>query len=368
MYLPPSGLMSPRPKAQRQERPQQRQRGLMGMPSENWFALAAALGAPQGQGRQEALMNFAALAQRQREQDEARRAAQLEQKQEQDRQMRLREALMGQGGQGGQSPIAAALPFMDSDAMVDVATQAPSRYSVREGEEIVNYESHPLRGTQEIGRGSAHRRPDTTQVNLPPAADEYEQTLGTRAGEYVGDLLFDNTIYNKLESARTMSGLIAEAAEGDSNFYTGPGGELRTSVARFGEALGIDMSELQDLPAAEAMRAITNEMAANLRSLLPGPMSDSDREFLEEMVPSLSRTPEGNRILIDLYTRTLERQAAFVNEVRRFATDNGRNPSYQEVTQIQNRVLSEYGDLFTPQDRVAALRASGMGPRNDPRE
>ncbi len=367
MYLPPQGLMTGQ-RQQPQEQPQQQgARGLLGrMPAENWFALAAMLGAPQGPQRQQAQMQFAQLAQQQRMAQEERLNQRKASAREQQQADALRRALAGGGGpEGAGTPLAAALPYLGSEQLVDVATQPPSRYSVREGDEIVNYESHPITGSREIGRGGAHAPPSQTIIRNE-GEDAFNQRMGEQEADLVGQYLYDDSIYNKMESARTMLGIIANAGTEDG-MYMGPGGEIRTQAARLGEALGLDMSNLQNVDDATVARAISNEMAANLRSLLPGPMSDSDREFLRQMVANINNTPAANRVLMEIYMRTLEREALVTDAVRRAAAQNpdGRIAPGQ-INQIRLQVYQENGDIFTPQDQSRYLRAAGA-EINDPR-
>ena len=81
--------------------------------------------------------------------------------------------------------------------------------------------------------------------------------------------------------------------------YQGAGGNLVVRMKQVATALGI---EVEGLAPSEAMRAIGNQFALQLRNPaggegMPGHLSDQDRNFLVQSVPGISNSREGNALL-----------------------------------------------------------------------
>jgi hypothetical protein len=94
-----------------------------------------------------------------------------------------------------------------------------------------------------------------------------------------------------------------------SKTYTGPGGEALNTFKRVASIFfpGDDFLE-REVTAADAARALGNKLTLQMRNTgegagMPGQMSDKDREFLAQMVPNLSMTPGGRKILIKVYKK-----------------------------------------------------------------
>lgn len=99
-----------------------------------------------------------------------------------------------------------------------------------------------------------------------------------------------------------------------------------TDVQAVGEALGIKVDPT--LPAKQAFTALANEMALQLRNPsggagMPGSLSDKDLAFLKSMTPSLSQTPEGNRLIIDSARQVAKRDQQVAKMARDYRKANG---------------------------------------------
>lgn len=131
----------------------------------------------------------------------------------------------------------------------------------------------------------------------------------------------------------------------DPNVYTGTGGEAVLGMKRLAKSMGIDVG---DLSGSEAVAAIGNEMALELRNPaggagMPGAMSDRDREFLQTMPPGLGKTREGNLVLLD-YRKRLAQRSLDVDRLRQqYVQKNGRLDEgfFQQLSQF-----SEANPLF----------------------
>ena len=146
----------------------------------------------------------------------------------------------------------------------------------------------------------------------------------------------------------------------DPAIYTGTGGESVLELKKLAKAAGIDVG---DLGGAEAVRAIGNEFALELRNPsggagMPGAMSDKDREFLQTIPPGLSKTPEGNAKMADYLKRIAQRSLDVERLRQQYVKKNGRlNEGFYSV-------LSDYADanpIFPEGDKPAPAAAPSPG-------
>jgi hypothetical protein len=152
-----------------------------------------------------------------------------------------------------------------------------------------------------------------------------EGALNRRFGEVTGEDLSaamtagrtaqqDIARYGQLETLLSTPGV-----------YQGTAGDAVLRLKQAGQALGIDV---EGVPESQAARAIGNQLALTLRNPaggagMPGALSDKDREFLVQMVPSLTNTADGNRILVQAARKMAERNIEVSNVIRRYAQQNG---------------------------------------------
>lgn len=132
--------------------------------------------------------------------------------------------------------------------------------------------------------------------------------------------------------------------------YTGVGGETVTDLKRAAKAVGLD---IEGVPAAEAARALSNQFSLELRNPsggagMPGAMSDKDREFLQAQVPGLSKSPEGNKILVDYMKRLAQRTIDVDRQRATYVRKNGKLDEgfYRELDEWSSK-----NPLFPEADR-----------------
>ncbi|HAK62072.1 MAG TPA: hypothetical protein DCO82_02395 [Alphaproteobacteria bacterium] len=205
----------------------------------------------------------------------------------------------------------------------------------------------------QLRRASA---PQTT-VKLPPMEQEYQKYRGKFNAETA------NEIEKGAMSAPARMGMLdrLEMSLSNPNVYTGAGGESINNMKRAAEALGFNVQGTSD---AEVARAVSNQMALELRNTgsgagMPGAMSDKDREFLVASAPGLSKSPQGNRMLVDYYRRVENRKVQVAQFLRDYEVRNGRVDSgfYQELANWSAR-----NPLFSEQDMQAARAAAQQAP------
>lgn len=190
------------------------------------------------------------------------------------------------------------------------------------------------------------RKAGATTVNVGQGSSEYNKALDKNfADQYIA-------IQGGAQSARsklaTLQGLGSAL---DQSGYTGFGAETVLAMKQAGRALGIDIGE--DLGPQETARALGNQLALQLRSPssgagMPGAMSDKDREFLVSSVPGLTKTPSGNRRLIDYMTKVEQRNIEVARLAQEYASRQGQidNGFYQYLAK-----WSEANPLFSDADR-----------------
>lgn len=154
---------------------------------------------------------------------------------------------------------------------------------------------------------------NSTTINMPPQEKAYDSAMGKELADMnVG-------IIKGAANARTGIANLDRLNQSlsDPNVYQGTGGERILQLKRLAKSAGIDVDGVGD---GEVAQAITNQLALQARNPsggagMPGAMSDMDREYLKAMQPGIERTPEGNRMIIDV-NRKLHQRAIDVEQLR----------------------------------------------------
>lgn len=119
------------------------------------------------------------------------------------------------------------------------------------------------------------------------------------------------------QNAQTKRGLLDRLDQlfQDPNIAKGAAAENVSSLKNMAASMNID---IKGLSSEQAIQSITNEFAMQLRNPaggagMPGAMSDSDRKFLASIPPSLSKTPDGRKMIMDTMRRVTEREQEIAN-------------------------------------------------------
>lgn len=112
----------------------------------------------------------------------------------------------------------------------------------------------------------------------------------------------------------------------DPNVAKGALAENISGLKNLGASFGVDM---KGLSSEQAAQAITNKMALAARSTadgggMPGAMSDADRNFLKNLQPDLSKSPEGRAKIMDAMQKTAQRQIDVARLATEYEQQNGR--------------------------------------------
>ncbi len=179
------------------------------------------------------------------------------------------------------------------------------------------YEINQLtKSVRQIGGGGV-----TTNIEFPTPVDAATQAMGQGMGVRVNTRIDEAT--SALQQNANLLSMAQAIADGAR---TGLGQETLLNLKNLGQSIfGIDIGE--GAGQQEVVQAITNQLALQIRNPasgmgLPGATSDRDINFLLRAVPGLSRTPEGNALLIEILIRQNQFKIDIVNEQQRLISEN----------------------------------------------
>jgi hypothetical protein len=216
---------------------------------------------------------------------------------------------------------------------------------------------------QEFIKTATLRPNSVTNVNMPDAKGDvkYMEKMGEiLAQDFAGLQSAGTAAQTSLAKFDRLGGLL-------EGVNTGAFKGTTTQMKAIAKSAGVDLDSLgitDDVAPAQAAKAITNEIALQLRNPaggagMPGALSDKDREFLLQMVPSLETTPEGNKTLVDYWRRLNKRTIDVAKMSRDYMKKNGGRFDYGFYDELAD--YSEKNSLFPESDRAAAP-AQGATP------
>lgn len=184
------------------------------------------------------------------------------------------------------------------------------------------------------GRGSAPY--DLATVQGPDGQPMYgarSQFLGGVAGQSTGDKAYGDKLaggaadyYQGLQNAGQQAAAKIGTMQQVGKLLQGvDGGSLTPAgleVARAANSLGFKIDG--NLANKEASVALSNQIALGFKDMIPGPLSNADRDYLGKMAPSLAQSAEGRVKLIDAYTKTYQRQQQVAGMARQWQQRFGR--------------------------------------------
>lgn len=177
---------------------------------------------------------------------------------------------------------------------------------------------------------------------------------GAAVGKFYGERF--GQIMEGEKQARAEDANLARLDSLLSNVETGKFKGTTTELKKAAQAAGIDLAAVgitDDVAPVEAARALSNEMALQLRNPaggagMPGAMSDADRTFLQSMTPGIETTAEGRRLMIYTRKKINERRILEAREAAAYRRQHGRlDDGFTERMQS----FADKNPLFqTPQD------------------
>lgn len=209
---------------------------------------------------------------------------------------------------------------------------------------------------QEFIKTATLRPNSVTNVNMPDARGDvkYQEEMGKLlAQEFTGLQSAGTAAQTSLAKFDRLGGLL-------DGVNTGAFKGTTTQMKAIAKSAGVDLDSLgitDDVAPAQAAKAITNEIALQLRNPaggagMPGALSDKDREFLLQMVPGLENTPEGNKTLVDYWRRINKRNIEIAKMSRDYTRKNNGRFDYGFYDELAD--YAEKNSLFPEADKPAA--------------
>ena len=164
-------------------------------------------------------------------------------------------------------------------------------------------------------------------VNTGATESEFAKQLGKVQGAQYGDIQTAAiSAQQQIQQAESLMLLL------DEGVRTGRIESLSLPARQLAASLGI---EVEGVPEQETFRALTNQLALRLRNPdsgmgLTGNTSNMDVRFLKESVPGLEKTPEGNRLLLELFLQVQRRKIVEANLAEQYAERNGSLTGFQQ--------------------------------------
>jgi len=120
------------------------------------------------------------------------------------------------------------------------------------------------------------------------------------------------------------------------------GGKLTptmTDIASAANSLGFKIDK--DLPNKEAARNLTASLMGEFKSILPGPMSDSDRKFLQSIPPGEANTAKGREKILAITEKFAQRAAQEQEMAQKWIIKYGRlTPEFEQQLNYWRRNTS----------------------------
>jgi hypothetical protein len=203
-----------------------------------------------------------------------------------------------------------------------------------------------------------------TDVKMPAQETAYEKEIGgLLAKEFVNSQTAAAGASQAQADLRVM-----KAALENPNVYLGTGGEQVQNLKKaVGSLFGVDVAGVPD---GEIIQRTAAKVALGMKDQLPGPMSNSDRDFLMSLPANLSASPEGAKRVVELGLAQRQWQTERGQLARNFAARNkGRlTPEfYSEVAAVDEKWGQQMGALArqlqggTQQPRRAPTAGTPMG-------
>jgi hypothetical protein len=159
------------------------------------------------------------------------------------------------------------------------------------------------------------------------------------------------------------------AAIESGRFRTGVLSDIRVFMARLTDFVGVPPDHFLYKLVGDAATADTLDAAANVLGVEAaqklGRITNMSLTFIRDSLPSLTRTPEGNRILLEVMKRTEGREIEIASLVEQFIQQHGSLTPPNERTFYQAvRDLEEGDPIITPELRERIIEGSRTAPNS----
>lgn len=199
-------------------------------------------------------------------------------------------------------------------------------------------------------------------VNMPRQESKFQEKVGAEFGDiYTGAIKSEFAAPRTIANYDRLGNLLSQVNTGK---FAGTITDLKAAA----KAGGIDLNAMgirDDVAPAQATRQISNMLALELRNPaggagMPGAMSDKDREFLQQSIPSIENDPGAIGKMIE-YRKTLAKRDQEVGKMAR--AYRARTGTFNEGFFNELRDFSEKNPLFPQTATPQTGAAGGTGVR-----
>lgn len=204
----------------------------------------------------------------------------------------------------GLMPLDQILKVVDSGVANEAG--APELKQIREGSDYVTYQVYPDGSMEEFSRSPIASGKADTNVNITmPGSDKAGEAFGKGLGEKVSAVLGggEDDLFEKLRKDNIQIGPLIDAVE-SGQVQTGKGQEF---FKNFKGVLGqfLPDSKTKDLfnksaGMEEWWKSTVDSFVGLKLAMTKGAISDKEMKLFMDMIPSLSKTEEGNKRLLRL--------------------------------------------------------------------
>lgn len=139
---------------------------------------------------------------------------------------------------------------------------------------------------KELKKAGSSQTTINTGSNSSKFVEESDKAAATRFSNYI----------DAAHTATQFTGDLKALADIGSKISTGKGAQLTAALGPYAKALGVDIDQLSEI---EAYDAIVSRLVPMMRPAGSGAASDFDAKQFLASLPSIGRTPEGNRIVLE---------------------------------------------------------------------
>lgn len=191
--------------------------------------------------------------------------------------------------------------------------------------------------------------------------NEFNKALGKDLGEQYSSLMRADFGANQtIQKYGRLSNLLADVKTGK---FTGTTVDIKAAAKGLGIDLGA-MGVTDNVAPAQAARALSNQLALELRNPaggagMPGALSDQDRQFLLQMIPSLENDPAAVKTMIEYRVKLAQREQQVARMARAYRKKHGKFDEgfFDELQDWSNR-----NPLFPKSETPAATKpAANIG-------
>lgn len=208
-----------------------------------------------------------------------------------------------------------------------------------DGEQLYTYNVYDPTG-KIINTFEATRK-SGVNVNVGKSGQKkFQEVFSTSQAKKFGEQLdASSAAVDGMQTIDTLLNLLA-----DPDFETGPWEEFKVNLKAIGLSFGLfsnDDKTIDNIASAEAFRAKAYSIVLDSVSKMKGALSDKELGFLSAQGPTLSKTTEGNKLLLYLNKHQLDKAAKFRSFVIEWS-DKNNDGQFPQDGATYNRMIDDW--------------------------